>query len=161
MKDLTNRPRPSQLLWFTAIVSSVLLVGFVLSLVDWQTAKNVVASANRPLIFTGVCLLGLEGFITALRFQLLAVGEINYSRCLQATAWYVLLLLALPARLGEVAGVGTMVRYMRQSAGASAINLFLQRIFDVLTLGAMFCLVSFQYLIAAQVLETHQAKQRT
>ena len=151
MKDLTNRPRPSQLLWFTAIVSSVLLVGFVLSLVDWQTAKNVVASANRPLIFTGVCLLGLEGFITALRFQLLAVGEINYSRCLQATAWYVLLLLALPARLGEVAGVGTMVRYMRQSAGASAINLFLQRIFDVLTLGAMFCLVSFQYLSGDQL----------
>ena len=151
MKSSTYQPRPSRLLWLTAIASSVLLIGFVLSLVDWQTAKQVVAAANRPLAFMGVLLLGLEGFITALRFRLLAVGPTAYSLCLQATAWYVLLLLALPARLGEVAGVGTMVKYMGQNAGASAVNLFLQRIFDVLTLGAMFCLISFQYLTGDQL----------
>ena len=76
MKSSTYQPRPSRLLWLTAIASSVLLIGFVLSLVDWQTAKQVVAAANRPLAFMGVLLLGLEGFITALRFRLLAVGSV-------------------------------------------------------------------------------------
>ncbi|MGR8949335.1 MAG: lysylphosphatidylglycerol synthase transmembrane domain-containing protein [Gammaproteobacteria bacterium] len=142
---------PNRWLWFTAIASSILLVGFVLSLVDWDKAKQVVQSADRPLIITGVALLGFEGFITAMRFRLLSIGDTTYAQSLRASGWYVLLLLALPARLGEVAGVGTMKRYMGQTVGASAVNLFLQRIFDVLTLGAMFCIVSFQYLSGEQL----------
>jgi len=138
-------------IWITAVASSVVLVAFVLSLVDWQLAEQVVAGANRPLILVGVGLLALEGFLTAARFKLLSTKEASYAQCLRASGWYVLLLLALPARLGEVAGVGTMVRYMGQRTGDSIVNLFLQRVFDVLTLGAMFCGVCVQTLSGAQL----------
>lgn len=138
-------------LWVTAIASSVVLVLFVLSLVDWQQARDVVANADRRLVVFGVVLLAAEGFLTAARFKLLSIRRTSYSACVRASGWYVLLLLALPARLGEVAGVGTMVRYMGQRTGDSIVNLFLQRVFDVLTLGAMFCGVCVQSLAGAQL----------
>ena len=107
-------------------------------------AKNVVESTDSHLILVGISLLAVEGFLTAARFRLLCIRPTTYAACLRASGWYVLLLLALPARLGEVAGIGTMVRYMDQRTGDSMVNLFLQRVFDVLTLGAMFCVVCMQ-----------------
>ena len=124
-------------LWATAILSSIVLISFVVSLVDWRQAVSVLSGANQRLLLFGVSLLALEGFITAQRCLLLSIGPACYSQCLRATAWYVLLLLALPARLGEVAGVGTLVRYVNQHAGEAAVNLLLQRIFDVLVLGTL------------------------
>lgn len=139
-----SRTNGQKWVWVTAIASSLVLVLFVLSLVDWEVAKGIVKSANRYLIVLGVLLLAFEGFLTAARFKLLAINPTTYAASLRASGWYVLLLLALPARLGEVAGIGTMVRYMGQRTGDSMVNLFLQRVFDVLTLGAMFCVVCVQ-----------------
>lgn len=72
-------------IWITAVASSVVLVAFVLSLVDWQLAEQVVAGANRPLILVGVGLLALEGFLTAARFKLLSTKEASYAQCLRAS----------------------------------------------------------------------------
>ena len=132
-----RRTQNNRWLWATAILSSIVLIGFVISLVDWRQATAVVSGANKRLLLFGVTLLALEGFITAQRILLLSIGSASYTQCLRATAWYVLLLLALPARLGEVAGVGTLIRYVNQLPGEAAVNLLLQRIFDVLVLGTL------------------------
>jgi uncharacterized membrane protein YbhN (UPF0104 family) len=76
-----------------------------------------------------------------MRFRLLAHGPVKYSDCLIATAWYALLLIGLPARLGEVAGVAVIVRYMHQRTGTAAVSLLFQRLFDVIVLGVLLVVV--------------------
>lgn len=143
---MRSKVKKRQFVWATAIISSLALIAFVLALVDWQLAHSILNEANYPLVVLGVGLLGLEGLLTALRFQLLAANKPGYLRCLRASGWYVLFLLALPARLGEVAGVGVIVRHMEQHPGEGVANLLLQRLFDVIVLGMMFCLVGLQFL---------------
>ena len=129
-------------IWITSIVSSLVLLGLVLWQIDLQVAREVISNARGNIIVIGVGLLVFEGFVTAARFKLLALGRVTYRQCLTATAWYVLLLLALPARLGEVAGVAIMVRDMGQRAGTAVASLLLQRMFDVIVLAAMLSIIA-------------------
>ena len=120
--------------WLTSIAASLILLGLVVAQVDWRAARVLVATINYGWIGAGIALLLLEGLITAARFQLLARTPVSYGDCMRATAWYVLMLIGLPARLGEVAGIGIIVRHMRERAGAAAASLLFQRVFDLIVL---------------------------
>lgn len=120
--------------WLTATASSVILLGLVLAQVDWSAARTLVTDIAYVWIAAGIALLLIEGLITAARLWLLAQPAATYGACLTTTAWYVLLLIGLPARLGEVAGIALIVRYMRQRSGAAAASLLFQRLFDMVLL---------------------------
>ena len=115
----------------------MILLGFVVLQVDWIAARRILRAIEIPWLVAGLALLMVEGLLTASRFRLLVRKRTAYRDCLKATAWYVLLLIGLPARLGEVAGVATIVRYMNQPAGTAVASLLYQRVFDLIVLGAL------------------------
>lgn len=128
-------------LWQISIVSSLILLSVVVAQVDWRAARSLVANIDYRWVACGIALLTVEGLITAARFRLLARTAASYGDCLRATAWYVLMLIGLPARLGEVAGIGLIVRHMRERAGAAAASLLFQRVFDMIVLVPMLAVV--------------------
>lgn len=120
--------------WLVSIVSSALLLGLVLAQVDWTVAQSIAGTIDYVWIGAGIGLLLMEGVVTAARFALMARPAARFRQCLVTTAWYVLLLIGLPARLGEVAGIALIVRYMQQRAGTAAASLIFQRVFDMVVL---------------------------
>ena len=133
-------------LWLSSIASSVILLGLVVAQVDWSAARTIAAGIDYRWVAAGFALLLIEGLVTASRFHLLVRSPASFGDCLQATAWYVLLLIGLPARLGEVAGIGLMIRYMHQRAGTAAASLLFQRLFDMIVLAlllAVVCVLAF------------------
>lgn len=130
-------------LWLVSITSSLLLLSLVVGQVDWRVARSLIFSIDYGWVAGGIALLIVEGLITAARFRLLARTTASYSDCLKATACYVVMLILLPARLGEVAGIGFIARYMHERAGAAAASLLFQRVFDVIILVTVLAAVCF------------------
>ncbi|HCU89175.1 MAG TPA: hypothetical protein DGR97_04490, partial [Gammaproteobacteria bacterium] len=130
-------------LWLVSITSSLVLLSLIVAQVDWRVASSLVFSIDYCWVASGIALLILEGLITAARFRLLARTATSYGDCLRATACYVVMLILIPARLGEVAGVGFIVRYMHERAGAAAASLLFQRVFDVIILVTVLAAVCF------------------
>lgn len=124
-------------LWTAAAISSVVLLALVVSQVDWNAAVSMVDSIRYRWIIVGLGLQMIEGAVTAARCRLMCRRRVAYRDCLAATAWYVLMLIALPARLGEVAGVAAIVRHTGEKAGSAAAGLLFQRLFDVIFLMAV------------------------
>ncbi len=89
------------------------------------------------LVMALICLT-FEGIITALRIWLFADRKPCLRPALKANAWYVLLLVILPARLGEVAAVVIFERYLKQKRGAAVMSIITQRLYDVIVLGSFF-----------------------
>jgi uncharacterized membrane protein YbhN (UPF0104 family) len=124
-------------LWLVSIAFSLILLGLVVAQIDWNAAKALATKIAYDWIALGITLLLFEGFITAARFRLMARTAPSYGDCLSATAWYVLMLIGLPARLGEVAGIALIVKYMRERAGTAAASLLFQRLFDLIVLALL------------------------
>ncbi len=135
-------PLSRRALWLTSAVVSIALLGVVIAQVDIIAARAIARGIDYRWVAAGIALLLLEGLITAARFRLLARGGAAYGDCVLATAWYVVLLIGLPARLGEFAGIGTMMRFMRERAGAAAASLLFQRLFDLVLLLAILAAVA-------------------
>jgi uncharacterized membrane protein YbhN (UPF0104 family) len=141
--------------WVTSIASSLVLIGLVVAQVDWHSARVIAERIDYRWVGVGSALLMLEGLLTSSRFQMLVRTPVRYSECLRATAWYGLVLIGLPARLGEVVGVAIIVRYMNQRTGTAVASLLFQRLFDVIVLAlitAVVCLSMFSGVQTALVL---------
>jgi uncharacterized membrane protein YbhN (UPF0104 family) len=133
-------------LWVTSVISSLLLLALIVAQVDWTAAGKLAKTINYFWAAAGIALQMLEGTITALRFRLLSRTQANFRDCLRASAWYVMFLIALPVRLGEVAGIALIVRYLGERTGAAAASLLFQRLFDLIFLVAalvVFCVSAF------------------
>ena len=129
-------------LWTLAIGSSTVLLSLVIAQIDVRAARQLVRATDYAWVAAGITMLLIEGVVTALRFRLLARGAIRLRDALRATAWYVLLLIGLPARLGEIAGVGVIARHLQQPAGVVAASLLFQRVFDMLMLIVLLTIVA-------------------
>jgi uncharacterized membrane protein YbhN (UPF0104 family) len=127
--------------WIVSILSSAVLLALVIAQVDWRTARALVSHIDYRWIVLGLSLLLVEGVVTAVRLHIMARPAVRFRACIIATAWYVLLLISLPARLGEVAGVAVIVRHMGQRPGTAAASLLFQRVCDVIVLAALLALV--------------------
>ena len=130
-----------KILWLTSSVASLALLALVVAQVNWQSAKTIIDDINYLWVAVGIGLLIIEGLITAARFSLLAMTPVRFIDCLRATAWYVLLLIGLPARLGEIAGIAVIVKHMGQRTGAATASLLFQRLFDMIVLTAVLILI--------------------
>ncbi|MGR9092041.1 MAG: lysylphosphatidylglycerol synthase domain-containing protein [Gammaproteobacteria bacterium] len=129
-------------LWTIAIGSSAVLLALVIAQIDVRAARELVRATDYGWVAAGIAMLLVEGVVTALRFRLLARGAVRLRDSLLATAWYVLMLIGLPARLGEIAGIGVIARYLQQPAGVAAASLLFQRVFDMLMLIVLLAIVA-------------------
>ena len=134
LKSVTHNP----LIWISAALLSVILLALVVAQVDVSEAGNMLSAISRPLLAVAFLFLLLEGIATALRLWLFAAKKTCMGAALKANAWYVLLLVILPARLGEVAAILVLERYLGQSRGAAAMSIIAQRLYDVIVLGVIF-----------------------
>ena len=82
-------------------------------------------------------LLVSEGFFTALRFQLFTPGNPSYNQCLKITAWFIVSLIILPARLGEILVIILLKKEFKLSSGFSIMSVISQRLIDLFFLTAM------------------------
>ena len=122
------------MVWVTSSLASLVLLGFVVAQVQWVSARETLANISYAWLTIGIGLLLIEGLVSAARFQLLTPTHVTYGRCVHAVAWYVLVLIGLPARLGEIAGIAIIVKYMNQRPGIATASLFFQRLFDMILL---------------------------
>ncbi|HQX27335.1 MAG TPA: lysylphosphatidylglycerol synthase transmembrane domain-containing protein [Alphaproteobacteria bacterium] len=133
-KSAINKP----LLWGVSLVISLGLLALVIMQVDVGQAASMFQNISSVLLGVAFVFLVMEGIATALRLWLFAGKRPCMSEALKANAWYVLLLVILPARLGEVAAVVVLERYLGQKYGAAAMSIIMQRLYDMIVLGTIF-----------------------
>ena len=126
--------------WVLGTVISLGLLGLVLSQIDFSVIAGMVDQLHYPALLAAFVLLCLEGVFTALRIWVFAARKPCVSQALKANAWYVLLLVMLPARLGEAAAVLVFKKYLGQGYGAAAMSIISQRLYDVVILSVFFLL---------------------
>lgn len=130
--------------WLIAILISAGLLVIVVTQVDGQRMLDTARSANPWLLLVALLCLQAEGVSTAMRLRVFTEARMDWAsapplwRYLQITADYVVLLAVLPARLGEVAGIGLLCRGTGLKAGTATINLVVQRLFDLTVLAVVF-----------------------
>lgn len=124
--------------WIWAGVCSIALFALVLWQVDWHQLQEIIQTASVKLLVLAMLVLLLEGFFTAKRMHILTSEAPNYVACLQVIAWFVVLLVVLPARLGEIAIIFLMGYFLKQKSGSAVINAFSQRLFDLIVLSIFF-----------------------
>ena len=117
--------------WLIAVVVSAGLVAAVALFADLHTITALVAQVPWWLIALGTSALMLEGVCTALRIKLLSRAPPSFRDCLAVTAWWVLGLAILPARLGELAGIHMLRQRLSHTLGEALSSLAVQRLFDV------------------------------
>ncbi len=137
--------RASPLMWGSAAAISLILLSIVLSQVDWHLFTEILQQTLAVFVITSVVLFLLEGVFTSLRFYVLTPNDPRLSSCFQLTAWYVVLLILLPLRLGEVAVIFLMKKHLNQNTSPAIMNVLVQRLFDVMTLCVIFliCILMF------------------
>ena len=133
-KSAINKP----LIWGFATMVSFGLLALVIAQVDWAQTGAMLESISWVMLGGAFVFLVAEGVATALRLWLFAQKKPCLSEALKANAWYVLLLVILPARLGEVAAIVVLERHLGQKYGAAAMSILTQRLYDVIVLGVVF-----------------------
>ena len=137
--------RASPLMWTSAGAVSLVLLIMVLSQVDWSLFIEILLGTLPAFVVLSIALFLLEGVFTSLRFYLLTPGDRGLAACFSLTAWYVVLLILLPLRLGEVVVVLLLKKYLDQDASPALMNVLVQRLFDLVTLCVVFlaCMLFF------------------
>lgn len=141
MNRVNALPRAGWKLWMVAIVGSALLLGVVLVQLDLQSIRTVSQELAVPLLIGGLALLLTEGVVTAQRLSVMAGTQQPFLSALRANAWYSVLVVVVPARLGEVAAILVMEKYLKQKRGPALMSIVVQRLFDLIMLGSLFLLV--------------------
>ncbi len=135
----THRP----LLWISASLISIFLLGMVIAQIDLSQMQGMWARLSWSTLAIAFLFLLLEGLTTALRLWLFAGKKPCVGAALKANAWYVLFLVILPARLGEIAAIVVLERHLGQKYGAAAMSIIAQRLYDVIILGVFFLIALF------------------
>lgn len=129
------RPRAKRLTWALAGTVSILLFGLVAAQLD-ATALAAAEQISWPLAGAGLALLFGEHLVAALRTHLIAERRGGFAAAVDVTAWHAVWLLALPARLGEVAWVVVMRRAYGWSTATAVACALVQRLLDVAFIAA-------------------------
>lgn len=128
--------------WLGAVAVSALLLLAVLSRTSQAHIEQALATLVWPWFIVGVGCIVSEGLGTAARLRTFTPGAQSFATHLRITAWFVLLLVVLPARLGEFAPLVLLRRYADQRTGPALASLLIQRLFDLLTLVTIFAVLA-------------------
>ena len=120
--------------WYSAALFSVVLMAGLLTFAEIDTFFELLNEVPWPLIACSMLLFQVEGLCTALRIRRLVAPESSLVASLQVTGWWVLGLVVLPARLGEVTGMHMVCRYLLVDVGSAFNSLVMQRTLDGLWL---------------------------
>ncbi len=134
--DISQRTSP--FIWISATVISLILLSLVISQVDWDLAVDILLTSSPLFLLCSIILFLTEGVFTTLRFYLLTPNKPRMSSCYKVTAWYVIFLILLPARLGEIIVVLLLKQYLNQNTSPALMNVLVQRLFDVIILSSIF-----------------------
>lgn len=127
--------------WVTAISISLFFLLFLAYFLDWDTLRREIQGVNWLLLCIAFLVLSLEGLFTALRIKVFTPGKQSLADCLKLTSWFVVMLVILPARAGELFVLVLYKHMLNQRAGMSIMNVIAQRILDVLVLSGVFLFV--------------------
>ncbi len=136
-------------LWLVASSFSLLLLALVVSQLDIPRFVAMLARIRIEFLLLAMGLLLGEGVMTAQRIRLFCSGQPKMTDALLANAWYSVLNVLLPARLGEFAAVVVLEKLLAQKRGAAVMSIISQRLFDIVVLGSLFMAALF---IAIQIL---------
>lgn len=135
---MTLIPKVKPSLWLLAgTVSLVLLVGLITQL-DFASFWLMVRGMEPIYLGLALLLLFTEGTVTALRLILFANNGSRIGSGLLTNAWYSVLIVVLPARLGEVAAILLLQKYLKQNRAAALMSILVQRLFDLVILSSLF-----------------------
>ena len=124
-------PRVGPARWIAGATVTALLLLLVVSRIAPQSFVDLPARLALGPLLLGFGFLLLESVFAALRLHVLALPRRDARAAYEVTAWHALWLLALPARLGDVAWVLLMrSRYAWRSGAALGCALF-QRLLDL------------------------------
>lgn len=135
-------------MWASGLFFSVVLLAFIFYNADQTLLKKIFNSVSWTVFLASILLLLSEGLFTALRFKLFTPGNPPLTSCLRISALFIVSLIILPARLGEIAVIFLIKNHLNQTTGASIMNVLTQRFIDLIFLGAMLLL----FVIANQTL---------
>ena len=141
-------------IWILSASISILLLGAVIWQIQWNDFPSIASGIDWRLFLIAIALLVGEGFATSARLRHFTRNEAEFSAALKCNAWYSVLLIALPARLGEVAAIKLFQTYLNQPYGAAGASIVSQRLFDLVVLCGFFCLaiIGFSGLVNSQLL---------
>ncbi|MEM7405643.1 MAG: lysylphosphatidylglycerol synthase transmembrane domain-containing protein [Pseudomonadota bacterium] len=134
--------RVSGLSWLAGLVMVMTVLATVYALTDPATLSARFASVRWSWFVAAAILLLSEGCFTAWRLRVFTPGPPSFRACLHISAWFVLFLVALPARVGEVAAAFLLKHFAGQSTAPALTNLLTQRALDLMFLIAVFLLLS-------------------
>ena len=134
--DISQRASP--FIWFSATAISLVLLAAVISQVDWHLAGEIALKASPVFLAFSFFIFLAEGVFTTLRIYLLTPNHPGLTACFKVTAWYVVFLILLPARLGEVAAILLLKQHLNQNTSPALMNILVQRLFDIIILGSIF-----------------------
>ncbi|MCG8450642.1 MAG: flippase-like domain-containing protein [Pirellulales bacterium] len=124
--------------WLAGLLISSILLGLVIFQIEPDDFLKLAGRINSYYFIPGIIFLFLEGIFTSLRVHKLNSGRLAFATSLRVTAWYVLFLLIIPARLGELSMVVLLNRHMNLSYGSAVTNLLVQKLLDLLVLALVF-----------------------
>lgn len=126
--------------WWSAIGVSALFIVFLGYLVDWHNVSLHFNAVSLLWLCLALIVLALEGVFTAFRIKSFTPGDQPISECLRVNAWFVMMLIIIPGRLGEIAVVVLYRHYLHQKTGSALMNVIAQRLLDLIILGLIFLL---------------------
>lgn len=116
---------------------TVLLVGLLTSQVSVHGFTQQLVGVGPLAWMLVVLCFGVEALCSSRRIQICINAEIGFRQALRLNGWYVALVLALPARLGELATVALLHKTSPMSPGAATLSIGLQRMLDVVVMASM------------------------
>ncbi len=128
--------------WLVSILISLAFLGLLFLLSDLQQVKGYFHEINASLFLLAFLFFFIEGVFTSLRIYIFTPGAQKISDCYIVNAWFVFLLIILPARLGEISIIYLYKKYLNQAAGPALMNVLLQRVLDMLVLVTIFLLAA-------------------
>ncbi|MDA1076646.1 MAG: lysylphosphatidylglycerol synthase domain-containing protein, partial [Proteobacteria bacterium] len=133
-------------MWLAAAAISIGVLGLLLWQIDIAAFADMLRNVNVPLLLLSFGFFSGEAIVTALRLRMFALGKPGMRQALETNAWYVVLVLMLPARLGEIAAVAVFVRYLGQNRGSALMSIIGQRLFDLIIISMLFVIFASQAL---------------
>jgi len=123
--------------WVSAVVVTGVLLGLLFSQINLQQLWSQYTKVPTWIWFAVVGCFALEGLLSTRRIQICAAAQTAFSAAFNVNGWYVALVLALPARMGEIGAVAILHRAAAMPLGAATLSIVFQRLLDVVCLLAV------------------------
>ncbi len=134
-------------LWRSAALVSGIALMVVISQIEVAGLSPLFRNLDWQLLGLACGLLVIEALASSIRIWWLSGRQRSPAVAIALNAWYMLYLMLLPARLGEVAAIGLLRDKLGQTTGGATASIVIQRMFDVLILAA--CVVLATAIAAA------------